>query len=223
MTDQFKEMWPIEKLSNWEKNPRSIDKRQFEDLKKHIVDLGQFKPLIVNTNPEVAPIGTIAGGNMRLRAMLDLGFTEAWITQRFFKDEKELIQVALADNQRSGYYDEDALAELIYNYKDGDWTAYNVDLGKTTDLTDLLANYGPDNAKDDAAPSVPKIPKSKPGDLYQLGKHRILCGDSTSQAAFDKLMDGKMAHMVLTDPPYGIDYMDNKGRKIMNDKMAVLG
>ena len=73
--------------------------------------------------------------------------------------------------------------------------------------------------KDDDVPEVPEEPKSKLGDLYELGKHRVLCGDSTKVEDVERLMDGKKADMVFTDPPYGIDFKDTKGNEIKNDDL----
>ena len=106
------EIWPISKLKNWDKNPRSIDKKDFARLKRQIQKHGVYKPLVIT------PDGEVIGGNMRLRALLDLGHREAWVSIVNPKTEAEKVEIALSDNDRAGYYDEDVLAELVYNFKD---------------------------------------------------------------------------------------------------------
>jgi len=92
------------------------------------------------------------------------------------------------------------------------------------EIDKILAEIDPpDNDKLDAAPPIPEVPKSQLGDLYQLGRHRLLCGDATSKADVDRLMGGLLADMCFTDPPYGIDYHDIKGHfsDIENDKSDI--
>jgi DNA modification methylase len=102
-------------------------------------------------------------------------------------------------------------------------------LGFNTDeLTALLEPEQVDGLTDeDAVPEVPEEPKTKLGDIYQLGNHRLMCGDSTSIDAVDKLMDGQKADMVFTDPPYGVDYdgghaTDKRRSKLENDDKTLM-
>lgn len=105
----------INRVVNWDKNPRAIDKKEYELLKKHIRQLGVYKPLIAyeENNKYIC-----LGGNMRLRALRELGYKKVWITVIEPENEKEKIEISLSDNQRFGYYQEDELAELIYDFKD---------------------------------------------------------------------------------------------------------
>ncbi|GAF94568.1 unnamed protein product, partial [marine sediment metagenome] len=84
--------------------------------------------------------------------------------------------------------------------------------GFESEELDKLLDLRPDNEKDDEIPDVPEEPKSKLGEIYQLGNHRIMCGDATKKEDVEKLMDGKKADMVFTDPPYGIGYKDIQGK-----------
>jgi len=195
------ETWPINKLRNWDRNPRSIDKKDFERLKRQVEKFGVYKPLIAT------PDGEVIGGNMRLRAIKDLGHTEAWVSVITPKTEAEKIEIALSDNDRAGYYDDDALAELVYEFKDDiNLEDYKIDLRMPSGLDELLSNYAPDNEKDDEVPEPPKVAKSKLGDLYSLGNHRLLAGDSTKKEDVERLMSGEKADMVFTDPPYAVNY-----------------
>jgi len=203
----MKETWPIDKLSNWEENARGIEKKDFERLKRQIKKLGEYKPMIIVKDSPVVPDGTVIGGNMRLRAYRELGYKDLWVSIVSPKTKAELLELSLSDNDRAGYYDDDMLAEQIYELKDElSLDDYAIDLGRMTSLDDLLSNYAPDNDQDDIIPEIPKEAKSKLGDLYILGEHRLLCGDSTDKATVERLMDGKKADMVFTDPPYGVDY-----------------
>jgi DNA modification methylase len=196
----LKQIRPITELRNWTKNPRGIKDKDFGRLKDQIKKLGQYKPLLIT------PDGEVLGGNMRLRAYRDLGISDVWVSVVEPKTEAEKLEYALSDNDRVGYYEDDKLAELISQYKDEiDLGKYSVDLGKTTDLQTLLDQFSP--VVEDDVPEVDDTPSvSKLGDVYQLGRHRLMCGDSTKREDVEKLMGGKKADMVLCDPPYGINY-----------------
>ena len=117
-----KECWPIEKLKNWDKNPRSITTKGFERLKKQVKELGEYKPLIIT------PDGEVLGGNMRLRVYQALGKTECWVSVVDPKSETEKVKIALSDNDRAGYYDDDQLAELTFELPDFDPKDFAIDL-----------------------------------------------------------------------------------------------
>lgn len=197
----------IDELHNWEKNPRSISEKGFERLKKQIQTLGMYKPLLVTED------GTVLGGNMRLRAYRELGIKDVWVSVVDAPTEEKKLEYALSDNDRAGFYDDDLLANLTGELPDFNWGDYSVDLKEPTNLADLL-----DQFKEVVEDEVPEVsddpPVSKLGDIYQLGRHKIMCGDSTKIEDVEKLMDGKKADMVFTDPPYGIDWdADEMGLK----------
>ena len=107
---QTKEYRKTKDLKLWDKNPGSIKKEDFEGLKKQIQELGQYKPLIITPDNEVI------GGNMRLRAYMDLEIDDVWVSVVNPKDEEEKLKYALSDNDRAGYYDDDLLANLSSEY-----------------------------------------------------------------------------------------------------------
>jgi len=190
--------WPIDKLHEWDKNPRNITTEGFSRLKKQIQKLGQYKPLLIT------PDGEVIGGNMRLKAYRDLGVKEAWVSVVNPKDENEKLEYALSDNDRAGYYDDDLLANLTAEMPDFNWADYSVDLKEPTNLGDLLDQFK--EVIEDEVPEVSNEPAiSKLGEVYQLGRHRLMCGDSTKIEDVEKLMNGQKADMVFTDPPYGMD------------------
>ena len=215
----------ITDLYNWADNPRAIKKEKFEELKRRIKRLGQFKPLIVTDD------GEVLGGNMRLRAYKELGITDVWVSVVHPKTEAEKIEIALTDNEEMGYYEDQALAELIAKYKDDiDLTKYSVHLKQPQTLQEILDQLSPEEVVEDEAPEAPEVAESKLGEVYQLGRHRLICGDSTKIEDVEKLMNGQKADMVFTDPPYGMDldtdytglnWGDRKGKKydaVIGDK-----
>lgn len=191
-----KEYRKISSLKGWDKNPRSIKDKDFQRLKKMIEKLGEFKPLIILED------GTVLGGNMRLRVYKELGWDEAWVSVVEADTEKEKLAYALADNERAGFYDEDLLANLTGEFPDFEWGDYAVDLKPPATLADLF----PEEVVEDEVPEVSDGEAvSKLGEVYQLGRHRLMCGDATKIEDVEKLMNGQKADMVFTDPPYGMD------------------
>ncbi len=141
---------------------------------------------------------------MRLKAYNALGIKDVWVSVVEPKDENQKLEYALSDNDRAGYYDDDMLANLIPNY-DIDWSQYAVDMKPPEDIQKLIDRIAP--VEEDEAPEVSEGEAvSKLGEVYQLGRHRLMCGDSTKIEDVEKLMDGKKADMVFTDPPYNIGY-----------------
>lgn len=164
MTDK-KLYWDISKLKEWEKNPRSIKEKDFKRLKKQLEQLGEYKPLLITED------GTVLGGNMRLKAMRELGWTKAWVSIVEAETEEEKLKYALSDNDRAGFYDEDLLANLTGDFPDFEWGNYAVDLKPPVTLDDLF----PEEAEEDEVPEVAEgEPQSKLGEVYRLGKW-IIC------------------------------------------------
>lgn len=147
---------------------------------------------------------TVLGGNMRLRALQELGHKEVWVSVVEPKSEAEKIEISLSDNDRVGYYEDQALAELVYPYREEiDLKAFKVDLPvPDVNLSDILSRFAPESEKNlDNIPQEVE-PVCKRGQIWQLGKHRLMCGDSTKREDTERLMEGKKADMVFTDPPY---------------------
>jgi DNA modification methylase len=196
---------PIFSVIPWEKNPRGIKTKDYERLKRQILELGVYKPLLaVRENGHYI----VLGGNMRIRALKDIGVKEVEVSIVKAKTETERIKYALSDNDRAGFYEEDKLAELVYPHlAEIKLEDYKVDLGEPIDLKAVVERYGPDlDEKADDVPEIDDTPAiTKMGDLFTLGKHRLLCGDSTKAEDVARLMRGEKAGMVFTDPPYGID------------------
>ena len=133
---------PIEQVEPWEKNPRGITKADFKRLKRQIEKLGVYKPLIcAEENGRFITLG----GNMRIRALQELGHKEVDISVVRAEAEEQKIEYALSDNDRAGYYEEDKLAELVYPHvEDIRLEDFKVDVGEPIDLKGIIERFGPD-------------------------------------------------------------------------------
>lgn len=190
-------------LKLWDKNPRKISDVDFKRLKDQIVKLNVYKPLLVNQD------NVVLGGNMRLRALRDLGLQEVMCSVVTTKDEAEMVEYALSDNDRAGSYDKEQVAELAINNKI-DMELFRVDLGTTYSIKDVVSEFtGEDDVPEPE--TDPDNIKSVLGEVYALGEHRLMCGSSTDRSDVEKLMNGKLARMVFTDPPYMVDYKSPAG------------
>lgn len=197
------EIWPIDRPILWEDNPRKISKKDFERLKTQIQKHGVYKPIIVDQQ------GIIVGGNMRYQALQALGVETVWVSVVQINSEAERLEIALSDNDRAGEYDEEKLAEMVSLY-DIDQELYTIDTGKMLTIKDLSNKFGPDPKEDDPRPPTPEAPISQPGEIYQLGRHRLMCGDATSYEAVQQLVGEHKVDLFFTDPPYNIDYDNQK-------------
>jgi len=197
---------PISEVDVWKENPRNIKTEDFKRLKKQITELGVYKPLICyQENGKYITLG----GNMRLRALRELNHQEIDISIIKPKTEAEKIKYALSDNDRMGQYDEQALAELTYPYIDEiNLEDFKIDVGEPIDLKTIIEDFAPNlDGTEDEIPEIDDSPAiTKMGDLFTLGKHRLLCGDATKEEDVKRLMNGQKADMVFTDPPYNIGY-----------------
>jgi len=200
---------PFGKIQPWGKNPRNIKTKELEKLAKSIQTKGQFQVLTCWENGSSYETG---GGNMRWQAMKNiLNYSDdksIWISLNYPENEKEKIELSLLDNMRFGQYDEQALAELVYPHiEEIELEDYRIDVGEPISLKDVIEDYAPDlDGREDEVPEIDDSPAiTKMGDLFTLGRHRLLCGDATKEEDVKRLMGGEKADVVFTDPPYGID------------------
>ncbi len=194
------EVRKVADLKLWDKNPRKIDKRQFELLKNKIKDLGDFQPILITKD------NIVVGGNMRLRAYKELEITETDVIVIDPKNKQEFFKYAEAHNFEAGYWDRELLAELALEIEDLKLDDFDFKIGAFESLQDIVDDFGPDEPLEE--PETPKLPvetKIKPGQIYKLGIHRLMCGDALNLDDVNKLMDGKKADMIFTDPPYGLN------------------
>ena len=207
----------VEDLIPYVNNSRKHSDEQVAQISASIKEFGWTNPILIDgTN-------SIIAGHGRLMAARKLKMDEVPTIELDHLTDTQRKALVIADNKLALNADWDntlLTIELDELLKDGfalDILGFNQD-----ELTALLEPEQIEGLTDeDAVPEVPEEPKTKLGDIYQLGNHRLMCGDSTSIDAVEKLMDGHRPDMVFTDPPYNIDYQGVKDKrdKIKNDKM----
>ena len=188
---------------------------EYEKLKRSIEQFGYVEPVIWNQQT-----GCVVGGHQRLKVLIDMGITEVdVVVVDMDADKEKALNIAL--NKISGEWDTEKLALVIADLQGAD---FDVSLTgfDPEELDDLFRDDVKDGIKEDDFDVDTELAKpvfSKAGDLWLLGEHRLLCGDSTKADTFELLMNGKKANLVVTDPPYNVDYEGSAG-KIKNDSMA---
>ena len=198
-------------------NPRKALKpgdAEYEKLKRSLEQFGYVEPIIWN-----ATTGHVVGGHQRLTVLRDLGVTEVdCVVVEMDREKEKALNIAL--NKISGEWDKDKLALLIADLQGAD---FDVSLTgfEPAEIDDLFKDTVKDGIKDDAFDVEAELQKptfSKAGDVWTLGRHRLVCGDSTKPETFELLMQDKKANLVITDPPYNVNYEGSAG-KIKNDNM----
>ena len=199
-------------------NPRKDLKpgdAEYEKLKRSIEQFGYVEPVIWNKTT-----GRVVGGHQRLKVLMDMGMTEVdCVVVEMDEDKEKALNVAL--NKISGDWDKDKLALLIADLQGAD---FDVSLTgfEPAEIDDLFKDTLKDRVKDDdfdVGAELEKPTMTKPGDIWMLGRHRLICGDSTKAETYDLLMGSTKANLVITDPPYNVNYEGSAG-KIKNDNMA---
>lgn len=209
---------PVGELKPAAYNPRKKLKagdKEYEKIKNSIQEFGYVEPIIVNYDM------TIIGGHQRLTVMKDLGYTEVQCVVVRIEDENKVKALNVALNKITGAWDEQLLADLLVDLKTQD---FNTDFTgfEAPEIEQLFSKVHNKEIKEDdfdVDEELKKPTMSKLGDIWLLGRHRFICGDSTKPETYDVLMDGQLANMVLTDPPYNVDVEETAG-KIKNDNMA---
>ena len=199
-------------------NPRKDLKpgdAEYEKLKRSIEQFGYVEPVIWNRLT-----GRVVGGHQRLKVLMDMGMSEVDCVVVELSEEKEkALNIAL--NKISGEWDKDKLALLITDLQGAD---FDVSLTgfDPAEIDDLFKDSLKDGVQDDGFDIEAELKQptiTKPGDIWTLGRHRLICGDSTKADTFDLLMGKTKANLVITDPPYNVNYEGSAG-KIKNDNMA---
>ena len=216
-------MASISDLKQDHKNARRRTDRSSDLIKESLQRYGAARSIVIDEeNRILAGNGTIDGakaaGIRRVRIIESQG-DEVIAVRRSGLSEEEKVGLALADNRTADLseWDQEMLHRLSEEHDLAPWFDED-DLNELLNVTELDPVDG--NTDPDDVPEVPEDPITKPGDLWILGNHRLLCGDSTNPQHVERLMDGKKADMVFTDPPYGVSYEDSKGRKIQNDELT---
>jgi len=220
------EHWPIDKLLPYARNARTHSDEQIAQIAASIAEFGFVNPCLVGAD------GVLVAGHGRLAAARKLGLPTVPVVVLDHLTPTQRRALVLADNRLAELSTwDDALLriELEALQDEGfdlDLTGFDADA-----LAELLAGEEPEHegqTEDDAAPDVPEEPVSRPGDVWRLGPHRLVCGDATTAEAYARLFpDGERADMVFTDPPYNVNYANSakdklrgKHRPILNDALG---
>jgi DNA modification methylase len=215
----------VSALTAFSGNPRTHSDRQVEQIAASIREFGWTNPILVDAE------GTIIAGHGRLAAATQLGLTQVPVIRLGHLSDAQRKALVIADNQLAlnAGWDDAALSNLI---RELDAEKFELDLlgFESADLDRYLAGLQNEDAaetEEGELPEVPVVPTSRPGDLWILGNHRLLCGDATVLTDVERLMDGQLADMAFCDAPYNVDYANAtknkalaKDRRILNDALG---
>jgi DNA modification methylase len=218
-------LWPTGKLIPYARNARTHSDAQVAQIAASIAEFGWTNPILAGSD------GVIVAGHGRLAAAQKLGLASVPVVVLDHLTATQRRALVIADNRiaENAEWDEAMLrvelADLQGEGFDLDLTGFDADA-----LAELMAGDEPVNdgqTDEDAVPDVGETPVSRPGDVWQLGPHRLLCGDATVAASYDALLDGEEVDMVFTDPPYNVNYANSakdklrgKDRAILNDNLG---
>ncbi|MBC7835959.1 MAG: DNA modification methylase, partial [Phycisphaerales bacterium] len=195
------EMRPTEWVTPYDKNPRRNDEA-VEAVARSIREFGFRQPIVVDGD------GVIVVGHTRWKAAQRLGLATVPVHVAGELTAEQARAYRIADNQSAqiAEWDPDLLAQELTGLKamDFDLSLLGFNDDELSEWMAPPANEG--IAPADEVPEAPESPITQPGDLWALGAHRLLCGDSTKAADVDRLMDGQEAALCATDPPYLVDY-----------------
>lgn len=204
----------IDTIKPYKNNAKLHPKEQIEQIKKSIENFGMNDPIGIWNNE-------IVEGHGRILACKELGYKQIPVIKLDHLTDEERKSYIIAHNKltMNSDFDIDILRTELENLKELDFdlelTGFDVD-----ELDDILGNNEEETEiVEDEVPEVPEEPKAKLGDIYQLGNHRLMCGDSTSEEDVAKLMNGEIADLVVTDPPYNVAIENSQGMTIKNDNM----
>jgi len=204
----------IDDIIPYAKNPRQNDEA-ISKVASSLKEFGWRQPIVVDKEM------VVIAGHTRLAAARRLNYKKVPIHIATDLTENQIKAYRIADNRvgQQAKWDEDLLSlelkDLQLNGYDLEQTGFDDE-----ELDALLAEAVTEGLVDeDQVPPEPEEATSVLGDVWLLGDHRVMCGDSTSIDAIDELMNNKKADMIFTDPPYGISFKDNNGNKILNDNL----
>ena len=226
MTDLQVVTWPVERLIPFARNARTHSDEQVAQIAASIAEFGWTNPILAGAD------GIIIAGHARLLAARKLRMTEVPVIVLDHLTETQRRALVLADNRlalNAGWDEEMLRVELEALQEDG----FDLDIVGFSDaeIENLLRDPETEAAAgltdEDAVPEAPETAVTVPGDVWILGEHRLLCGDSTQLDSVEKVLAGGLADMVFTDPPYNVNYgatmkdkLRKKSRKIANDDLG---
>jgi hypothetical protein len=219
------ELWPIEKLRPYERNPRTHSEAQVDQIAASVAEFGWTTPILIDEQ------GGILAGHGRLLAARKLGLERVPVIRFEHLSDAQKRAYILADNQialQAGW-DDAMLAEELAWLRDErfDLDRIGFDASELERLLTLADGEAASDEAEDDVPEPPEDPVSKPGDLWVLGNHRLLCGDATVLADVERVLGGQLADMCFTDSPYNVDYANSpkdklrgRHRPILNDNLG---
>ncbi|WP_275719449.1 site-specific DNA-methyltransferase [Ralstonia solanacearum] len=212
------QLWPIQRLAPYAANARTHSDEQIAQIAASMVEFGFTNPILAGGD------GVIVAGHGRLAAAMKLGLPAVPVVVLDHLNPTQRRALVIADNRiaENAGWDEAVLrAELAA------LDAANFDLSLTGFDVDALADLMDDDEGDGqseeiALPEVPEEPISRPGDIWVMGEHRLLCGDATVAESYDRLLQGELADMVFTDPPYNVNYANTAKDRVRGTSRAIL-
>ncbi len=196
-------------------NARKHNPKNLDAIKSSLAKFGQRKPIVVQREGMI-----VRAGNGTLQAAKALGWDQI-AAVIVTEDNSSAAQFAIADNRTAelAEWETETLATLLDGWDEETRNALGFD---QADIDEMMAGLTPAEVVEDEIPDPPADPITKPGDLWILGEHRLLCGDSTKAEDVDRLMAGAKADMVLSDPPYGVSYVGKTkdALKVENDALG---
>jgi len=218
------EHWPTSRLLPYARNPRKND-HVVDQMAAAITEFGFRIPIIARST------GEVVDGHLRLKAALRLGLETVPVILADDLTPAQIKAFRILANRSATWadWDEDLLRLELEELKLDDFdlalTGFDAD-----ELLEIMAGEETTtegNTDEDAAPEVPETPVSKPGDVWIMGQHRLLCGDATDPASYDTLLGTERVAMIFQDPPYNVDYANSpkdklrgKHRPILNDNLG---
>ena len=218
------EHWPTSRLLPYARNPRKND-HVVDQMAAAITEFGFRIPIIARST------GEVVDGHLRLKAALRLGLETVPVILADDLTPAQIKAFRILANRSATWadWDEDLLRLELEELKLDDFdlalTGFDAD-----ELLEIMAGEettSEGNTDEDAAPEVPETPVSKPGDVWIMGQHRLLCGDATDPASYDTLLGTERVAMIFQDPPYNVDYANSpkdklrgKHRPILNDNLG---
>jgi len=214
------EHWPIERLLPYIRNARTHSEAQIAQIAASIAEFGFTAPILAGSD------GVIVAGHGRLAAARKLGLASVPVVVLEHLTPTQRRALVIADNKiaENAGWDEELLRLELAELQEADFdlalTGFDAD-----ELLEIMAGEETTtegHTDEDAAPEVPVTPVSKPGDVWIMGKHRLLCGDATDPASYDTLLGTERVAMIFQDPPYNVDYANSPKDKLRGTHRPIL-
>jgi len=219
------EQWPIARLIPYARNARTHSDDQVAQIAASIAEFGFTNPILAGAD------GVIVAGHGRVAAARHLGLEAVPVVVLDHLSPTQRRALVIADNRiaENAGWDDAMLRVELAALKDDDFdlSITGFDADALAELMDGDESGGEGQSDENAVPEVPETPISRPGDVWVLGRHRLLCGDATVAYSYKQLLGGEQVDMVFTDPPYNVNYANSpndkrsgKNRAILNDNLG---